>query len=34
MAKQRTDIMADDTFVVLYLIIVCTVGVFIGSSLA
>lgn len=34
MAKQRSDIMADDPIVVLYLVVVCTVLIMVGMSMA
>ena len=34
MAKQRSDIMQDDSYIIIYLIVVCTIGTFIGMSMA
>ena len=34
MAKQRTDVMADDVLVVAYLVVVCTALFFLGVSMA
>ena len=34
MAKQRTDVMLDDAFLVMYLLVVCVVGTFLGMSMA
>jgi len=34
MPKQRSDIMQDDKFIIMYLIVVCTIGTFLGMSMA